>query len=61
MYSYVDRLATGLRQFMAGERKFALSYLTRDDIVSLTQECAQVTGIPYVMDIDKQIVDKILA
>ncbi|MBU0629651.1 MAG: FMN-binding glutamate synthase family protein [Candidatus Margulisbacteria bacterium] len=61
MYSYVDRLATGLRQFMAGERKFALSYLTRDDLVSLTQECTQVTGIPYVMDLDKEICDRILA
>jgi len=60
MYSYSDRLATGLRQLMAGERKFALKYITRDDVVSLTKECTEVTGIPYVMDSDREEVEKIL-
>ena len=60
MYAYCDRVSTGLKQLMAGERKFALKHVTRDDIVSLTKEAAEVTGIPYVMDSDKEAIDKIL-
>lgn len=60
MYSYYDRLSTGLKQLMAGERKFALKYITRDDIVSLTREAAEVSGISYVMDCDRDKVDAIL-
>jgi glutamate synthase domain-containing protein 2 len=61
MYTFCDRIAVGLRQLMAGERKFSLKYLTRDDLVSLTEECTKVTGIPYVMDSDKEEVEKILS
>ena len=60
MYSYTDRLQTGLQQLMAGERKFNLAALERDDLVALTKDAADVTGIPYVMDSDAAIVDKIL-
>lgn len=60
MFTYYDRLATGLRQLMAGERKFALKYITRDDIFALTKRAAEISGIPYVMDVDKKEVDKIL-
>jgi glutamate synthase domain-containing protein 2 len=60
MYSYYERLAQGLRQMMAGERQFALKHITRDDIVSLTREAADVTGITYVMDADKELAEKIL-
>lgn len=59
-YSYVDRLRQGLQQFMAGERKFALKYIERDDLVALTREAADISGIPYVMDSDKEEIDKIL-
>ena len=57
MYTYYDRLATGLRQLMAGERKFALKYITRDDIVVLTREASNISGIPYVMDSDREEID----
>ena len=60
MYTFYDRIGTGLKQFMAGERKFALKYLSRDDIFALTREAADVTGISYVMDADKEEIDKIL-
>jgi glutamate synthase domain-containing protein 2 len=60
VYTYYDRLATGLRQLMAGERKFALKYLERNDLVALTREAADVSGIPYVMESDMEEVDKIL-
>ena len=46
---------------MAGARKFALQYITRDDIMSLTKDAAEVSGIPYIMDIDAEKVDEILS
>lgn len=60
MVGYCDRVSTGLRQLMAGARKFSLKHLKRDDLVALTREAAEITGIPYVMDSDKKEVDKIL-
>jgi glutamate synthase domain-containing protein 2 len=60
LYSYFKRLSQGVRQLMAGNRKFALSYITRDDIAALTQEAANISGIPYVLDVDKDEVEKIL-
>lgn len=60
IYSYIDRLRQGLQQLMAGERKFTLKYIERGDLVSLTREAADVSGIPYVMDSDKEEIDKIL-
>lgn len=60
MYSYIDRLRQGLQQLMAGERKFALKYIERGDLVALTREAADISGIPYVMDSDQEEIDKIL-
>ncbi len=60
IYSYIDRLRQGLQQLMAGERKFALKYIERDDLVALTRDAADISGIPYVMDSDKEEIDKIL-
>ena len=60
IYTYYDRLAVGLRQFMAGARKFALNLIDRDDLMSLTREASDVSGIPYVMDADMKEVENIL-
>lgn len=60
VYAYYERLAQGLRQFMCGARKFALDYISRDDLVSLTQEASQITGIRYIMDADAEEVEQIL-
>jgi glutamate synthase domain-containing protein 2 len=60
LYSYVDRLKQGLQQLMAGARKFALPYIDRNDLVSLTREGTSVSGIPYVMDCDKDEISKIM-
>jgi hypothetical protein len=60
IYTYYDRLATGLRQLMAGERKFNLGLLSRDDLVSLTREATEVSGISYVMEADAEEVKRIL-
>jgi hypothetical protein len=60
VYTYYSRLAQGLRQLMAGNRKFALNYITRDDIAAITREAAEISGIPYVLDVDKEEVEKLL-
>lgn len=60
LYGYCDRVSTGLRQLMAGARKFALKHLSRDDLIALTREAAEITGISYVMDADREEVDRIL-
>ncbi len=60
VYTYLDRLTQGLQQLMAGERKFALKYIDRNDIFALTREAAEISGITYVMDVDKDAVDNLL-
>ena len=60
LYTYYERLAQGLTQLMAGSRKFSLDYMTRDDLAALTRDAAEITGLPYVMDVDKNEVEQIL-
>jgi glutamate synthase domain-containing protein 2 len=60
LYTYYERIAQGLRQLMAGSRKFSLEHITRDDIAALTHEAQEVSGIQYVMDVDKGKVERIL-
>jgi len=50
MYAFVDKLACGLQQFMAGSRKFDLSQIRRSDLISANRETEQVTGIPFMTD-----------
>ena len=60
LYTYYERLAQGLRQLMAGSRKFALEHITRDDIAALSREAANISGIQYIMDVDREEVETIL-
>ena len=50
LYSYCEKLKIGLQQLMAGARCFNVPAITRRELMSLTEECAKVTGIPYLMD-----------
>jgi len=50
VYSASEKIRIGLQQLMAGARKWRVDLMTRQDLVSLTEECTMVTGIPYVMD-----------
>lgn len=60
IYSYVDKLRVGLQQLMAGARRFNLNTMSRQDLMSLTEECTRVTGIPYVMDAYREEAEAIL-
>lgn len=50
IYSYSEKIKVGLQQLMAGARSFSIPVLSRKHLMSLTEECANVTGIPYLMD-----------
>ncbi|MFH1449336.1 MAG: FMN-binding glutamate synthase family protein [bacterium] len=60
IYSYGQKIKVGLQQLMAGARCFNLASITRNEIMSLTEECAKVTGIPYLMDAYRQEAEAIL-
>jgi len=57
---YVDRLGTGLKQLLAGSRKFKLDLLSRKDIASLSEVAAKVTGIPTLEEIENDAIESIL-
>ncbi|MDD3994415.1 MAG: hypothetical protein PHT06_01245, partial [Dehalococcoidales bacterium] len=54
IYSYSEKLRVGLQQIMAGARCFNLPSISRKELMSLTKECAKVTGIPYLMDVYRE-------
>lgn len=60
LFTYMKRIEQGLKQLMAGNRKFSLDYITRDDIAAITKEAAEISGIKYVMELDKEEAKKIL-
>ncbi|MBN2023948.1 MAG: hypothetical protein JW809_14285 [Pirellulales bacterium] len=60
MFTYVDKLRTGLTQLMAGARRFRLDTVRREDIVCLTEESARVSGIPYIMESGMEAAERIL-
>ena len=60
LYTYYERLAQGLRQLMCGSRKFALEHISRDDLACLTHEAADISGIPFITDVDREEVETIL-
>ena len=60
IYSYGENLRVGLQQLMAGARCFSLPVISRNELMSLTDECARVTGIPYLMDAYKDEAMEIL-
>jgi glutamate synthase domain-containing protein 2 len=60
VYSFVQKIKVGLQQLMAGSRNFRLATISRRDLMSLTEEAACVSGIPYVMDAYRKEAEAIL-
>lgn len=60
LYTYYERLAQGLKQLLCGSRKFALEYVSRNDIAALTRDASDISGIPYIMELDKQEAKSVL-
>jgi hypothetical protein len=61
VYTYLyDRIGVGLKQLMAGSRKWKLNLLTRMDLMALTERAAKVTGIPLAEDAEAEEIERIL-
>ncbi|MFC1467680.1 glutamate synthase-related protein [Verrucomicrobiota bacterium] len=60
MAGYVDKVACGLQQFMAGARKFNIPEIRRTDIMSANRETERETGIPFMTDMDDDKARKII-
>jgi len=58
---YIDRLGTGLKQLMAGCRKWKLGLIGREDLASLSERARVVTGIPMPDEIEADAIERILA
>jgi glutamate synthase domain-containing protein 2 len=50
IWTYCDKLSAGLQQLMAGARKFAMTEISRDDIMSANRETQQELGIPFMTE-----------
>ena len=62
LYTYfTDRIGTGLKQLLAGSRKFKLDLLDRCNLASLSERAAKVTGIPLLEDLDAEEMEQILS
>jgi len=50
IYTYSDKIKVGLQQLMSGSRNMKLDTITRSDLMSLTRDAAEISGIPFVTD-----------
>jgi hypothetical protein len=60
LYTYYDRLSEGLKQLMAGTRKFKLECIKNSDIVSLSEYASKVTGIETLEDRAARVMKSLL-
>jgi len=61
VYTYLnDRIGLGLKQLLAGTRKFKLNLINRSDIVALSRRASEVTGIPMMHEIEAELFEEIL-
>jgi len=50
LWNLVDKLGAGLKQLMAGSRKFSIDAIERSDLMSANKETEEITGIPYMTE-----------
>lgn len=60
VYTLMDKIKAGLQQLMAGARKFNIESISRDDLIAMNKETAEVTGISYVMEAEEESARRIL-
>jgi len=60
IYTFCQKIKTGLQQLMAGSRNFKISTISRNDLMALTEDAAKISGIPYVMDAYREEAERIL-
>ncbi len=60
LYTYIERMKDGLKQLLAGARKFRLDLVDRSDLAALSPLASEVTGIPMMHEVDKALFDVIM-
>ncbi len=61
LYSYWhDRIGVGLRQLLAGSRKWKLNLISRDDLAALTERAKKITGIPTIEEFEREAMERML-
>ncbi len=61
VYTYLsERLGLGLKQMLAGTRKFRLDLIDRSDIAALSRLASEVTGIPMLHELEADMFEEIL-
>ncbi len=55
-----DKLGAGLQQLLAGARRFSVTAIRREDIVSANRETARETGIPFITEAGDEAAREIL-
>ena len=50
LWNLTDKLGAGLKQLMAGARKFNIDALERDDLMAANEETARVTDLPLLTE-----------
>ena len=58
---YFERLRSGLKQLLAGCRKWKLDLIGREDLVSLSERAKTATGIPMVEELESDAMEEILS
>jgi len=57
---YFERLRSGLKQLVAGCRKWKLDLIGREDLTSLSERAKTVTGIPMTEELESDVMEEIL-
>ena len=60
IYTFGQKIKIGLQQLMAGSRNFKIDTISRNDLMSLTEDAAKISGIPYVMDAYRKEAESVL-
>jgi glutamate synthase domain-containing protein 2 len=61
LYSYLcERIGLGLKQLMAGVRKWKLDLIDRTDLAALTERASRVTGIPTMDEVEADKLEQML-
>lgn len=60
LYTYLERIKDGLKQLLAGVRKFRIDLVSRSELASLSPLASEVTGIPLMHEVDKEQFEQIL-
>lgn len=61
VYTYFsDRIGVGLKQLMAGARKWKLELIDRSDLAALNDTASRVTNIPTIDQVETELFEQIL-